>query len=67
VTTTAATKVTKSVAGSFGDLKVGQTVRAIGTTGSDGTVAATSISEGAGGFGAFRGFGSGPTSSQGTP
>lgn len=62
VTTTSATTVTKSVQGSFSDLKVGQTIRATGTTGSDGTIAATSINEGSGGFGAFRG-----RAAQGTP
>jgi hypothetical protein len=64
VTTTSSTTVTKSVQGSFSDLKVGQTVRAMGSTGSDGTVAATSINEGMGGFGAFGG---GRRTQQGTP
>ena len=63
VTTTPSTTVTKSVQGSLSDLKVGQNVRAMGTTGSDGTVAATSVSEGSGGFGLFGGGGRG----QGTP
>jgi hypothetical protein len=62
VTTTSSTTVTKSVLGSFSDLKVGQNVRAIGTTGSDGTVAATSVNEGSGGFGFFGG-----RRGQGTP
>lgn len=51
VTTTSSTTVMKSAQGSLSDLKVGQNVRATGTTGSDGTVAATSINEGSGGFG----------------
>jgi hypothetical protein len=55
VTTTSSTTVTKSVQGSFSDLKVGQNIRAVGTTGSDGSVAATSINEGSGGFGFFGG------------
>jgi hypothetical protein len=63
VTTTSSTTVTKSVQGSFSDLKVGQTVRATGATGSDGTVAATSINEGSGGFGFFGGG----RRAQGTP
>jgi hypothetical protein len=63
VTTTSSTTVTKSVQGSFGDLKVGQNIRASGTTGSDGTVAATTINEGSGGFGFFGGGRRG----QGTP
>lgn len=66
VTTTSSTTVTKNVPGSFSDLEVGQNVRAIGTTGSDGTVAATSISEGADGFAAFGGSRGGPPA-QGTP
>ena len=58
ITTTSSTKVTKSEPGSLSDLKVGQTIRATGTTASDGTVAATAINEGAGGgFGGFRGQG----------
>ncbi len=64
VTTTSSTTVTKSVQGSFSDLKVGQTVRAMGNTSSDGAVAATSINEGMGGFGAFGG---GRRTQQGTP
>jgi hypothetical protein len=63
VTTTPSTTVTKSVQGSFGDLKIGQNIRAVGTTGSDGTVAATTVNEGAGGFGFFGGGRRG----QGTP
>jgi len=63
VKTTSSTTVTKSVQGSFSDLKVGQNIRAVGTTGSDGTVAATSINEGTGGFGFFGGGRRG----QGTP
>ena len=63
VTTTSSTKVTKSVSGSISDLKVGDNIRAIGTTGSDGTVAAASVSEGNGGFGFFGGGRRG----QGTP
>jgi hypothetical protein len=63
VTTTPSTTVLKSVQGSFSDLKLGQKVRAIGTTGSDGSVAATSINEGSAGFG-FNGSG---RRAQGTP
>jgi hypothetical protein len=63
ITTTSSTKVTKSVQGSFSDLQVGQNIRAVGTTGSDGTVAATAINEGSGGFGFFGGGRRG----QGTP
>jgi hypothetical protein len=63
VTTTPSTTVTKSVQGSLTDLKVGQNVRAVGSTGADGSVAADSINEGTGGFGFFGGFRGG----QGTP
>ena len=45
ITTTPASKVTKSVAGAVGDLKAGETIIVQGTTGSDGTIAASSISE----------------------
>jgi hypothetical protein len=45
ITTTPASKVTKSVAGAVGDLKAGETITVQGTTGSDGTVAASSISQ----------------------
>jgi hypothetical protein len=64
VTTTSSTVVTKSVQGALSDLKVGQNIRAVGTTGSDGTVAATSINEGAGGGFGFFGRG---RRGQGTP
>ena len=63
ITTTSSTTVTKSVQGSFSDLAVGQNIRAVGTTGNDGTVAATDINEGSGGFGFFGGARRG----QGTP
>ncbi len=57
VKTSATTVVTKSVDSSVGALAVGQTIRAIGTTATDGSVSATSITEGnAGGFGGFGGF-----------
>ena len=45
VTTTPTSKVTKSVAGAVGDLKAGDTVTVQGAAGSDGTIAATSISQ----------------------
>jgi hypothetical protein len=63
VTTSSSTTVTKSAPGALSDLKVGQNVRAVGSTGTDGTVAATAINEGTGGFGFFGGGRRG----QGTP
>ncbi len=53
VTASSTTTVTKTKTGSLSDLAVGDEVSVMGATGSDGTVAATRISEGAlgGGFG----------------
>jgi len=51
VKTSASTAVTKNVASSVSALKVGDAVRAVGATASDGTVTATSITQGEGGFG----------------
>ncbi|HEY0260865.1 MAG TPA: DUF5666 domain-containing protein [Lacisediminihabitans sp.] len=53
VTTTSDTAVTKTEDGTVSDLAKGDTVAVRGTTGSDGTVAATTVTEGAltGGFG----------------
>ena len=45
VTTTPTSKVTKSVAGAVSDLKAGDTITVQGATGSDGTIAASSISQ----------------------
>jgi hypothetical protein len=58
VSTTAKTRVSKTTTSSVDELKKGETVTVIGATGSDGTVAATTISQGAGlrgGFGARPG------------
>jgi hypothetical protein len=52
VKTSASTTVTKSVAGSVSSLKIGDSVRVVGTT-SNGSVAATAITEGDSGFGGF--------------
>ena len=43
--------MTESVEGSLADLEVGDSVVAIGEDGEDGGIVATTISEGAGGFG----------------
>ena len=45
VTTTPTSKVTKWVAGAVGDLKAGDTITVPGAAGSDGTIAASSISQ----------------------
>ncbi len=45
VTTTPTSKVTKSAAGAVSDLKTGDTITVQGATGSDGTIAASSISQ----------------------
>ncbi len=45
VSTTPTSKVTKSVAGAVGDLKAGDTITVQGAAGSDGTIAAGSISQ----------------------
>ncbi len=56
VTTGGSTKVTESKTGKVSDLKPGQSVTVLGTKGSDGDVAATTVTQG-GGFGGFGGFG----------
>ena len=64
VTTSTDTMVTKTSASSVGALKKGETVTVIGATGSDGSVTATTISEGAGlrgGFGRAGGAGGSAT------
>jgi len=66
VTTSDKTRVSKTTTSSVGALKKGETVTVIGATGSDGTVAATSISQGAGlrgGFGARPGGAATPPAS----
>ena len=45
ISTTPTSKVTKSVAGAVGDLKAGDTITVQGAAGSDGTIAASSISQ----------------------
>ena len=45
VTTTPTSKVTKAIAGAVGDLKAGDTITVQGAAGSDGTIAASSISQ----------------------
>ena len=45
VTTTPTSKVTKSVAGAVGDLEAGDTITVQGPAASDGTIAASSISQ----------------------
>jgi Domain of unknown function (DUF5666) len=64
VKTSASTTVTKNVSSTSSALQVGQSVRVSGPTSSDGSVAATSISEGAGG--GFGGFGAGRTAPAGS-
>jgi hypothetical protein len=59
ITVSATTKITKEAAATLADLKVGQAVRVNGTTGSDGTITAVAINEGAAGFGG-PGFGGRP-------
>ena len=64
VTTSSDTKVTKTSASSVGAPKKGETVTVISATGSDGSVTATTISEGAGlrgGFGRAGGAGGSAT------
>ena len=66
VTTSGDTKVTKTEASSVSELKKGETITVIGQAGSDGSVTATTISEGAGlrgGFGGRPGSGATPPSS----
>jgi len=62
VTTTSSTTVTKRVPAALADLKVGQPVQIIGTTASNGVIAATAIREGGSGFGSRGGFGAVPAS-----
>lgn len=64
VTTSDTTKVTKTSASSVGALKKGETITVIGEAGSDGSVTAATISEGAGLRG---GFGPGGAGSNATP
>ncbi|MEO6943571.1 MAG: hypothetical protein ABI053_02550 [Lacisediminihabitans sp.] len=64
VTTSGDTKVTKTSASSVDALKKGETITVIGATGSDGSVTATTISEGAGLRG---GFGRGSAGGTATP
>ena len=45
VTTSSGSKVTKAAPGAVSDLKAGDTITVQGTTGSDGTIAATSITQ----------------------
>jgi hypothetical protein len=59
VTTTPSTTLTRTVSGTVADLKVGDTVTAVGTTEPNGTVSATRVTEGAGGNGGFGGGGPG--------
>lgn len=47
ITTTPNTKVSKTIKSTIGALKMGETITVIGATGSDGTVAARAISQGA--------------------
>jgi hypothetical protein len=62
VTTSDTTKVTKTSKSSVSALKAGQTITVIGATGSDGSVTATTISEGAAGLrGGFARGGAGGT------
>jgi hypothetical protein len=58
VTTGSSTKVTENKSGKVSDLKAGQSVTVVGTKGSDGTVKATTVTEG-GSSGGFGGFGGG--------
>lgn len=66
VTTSSTTRVSKTSTATLPDLKAGQSVTVVGTAGSNGDIAATSVSEGARGFGgrpggATGGAGSGST------
>ncbi|MHC5797170.1 hypothetical protein ACVXZ4_13540 [Lacisediminihabitans sp. FW035] len=65
VTIASSTRVTKTSSASVSDLKAGQTVTVIGATGSNGDIAATSVSEGARGFGGRLGGGAGSGSGSG--
>lgn len=64
VRTSASTTVTKNETATLNALQVGESVRVSGTTSSDGSVVATSISEGAGS--GFGGFGAGRSASAST-
>ena len=65
ITTSSDTKVTKTSASSVDALKKGETITVIGEAGSDGSVTATTISEGAGGL--RGGFGRGGAGGTATP
>jgi len=60
VTTSPDTTIDVNKAGSVSDLAPGDTVVVQGQTGSDGTIAATTIREGGFGPGGFGGAGGGP-------
>jgi hypothetical protein len=62
VTTGDSTTVTATSDADLSDLKKGDTVRVVGSTGDDGSVTATSISEGDTGFGGGGAPGGAPTS-----
>ncbi|WP_329134372.1 hypothetical protein OG552_18790 [Streptomyces sp. NBC_01476] len=69
VTTGGSTKVSETKEGKVSDLKAGQTVTVRGTAGSNGDIAATTVTQGsipAGGFGGFGGQGAGGTGAGGT-
>jgi hypothetical protein len=55
VTTSSSTTVTKRTRSNVGALHVGQSIVAVGSTASDGTVSATAITEGEAGLGGFSG------------
>ena len=59
VTTSGTTRVSKTSTTTLSALKAGQTVTVIGAAGSNGDIAATSVSEGARGFGGRPGGGAG--------
>jgi hypothetical protein len=59
VVVNSSTKITKTESGSLSDLKTGDTVVVIGSQSSDGSIAATAISEGRGFGGGFGRFGQG--------
>jgi hypothetical protein len=66
VTVTSSTKISKTEKGSLSDLKTGDNVVAVGSKSSDGSIAATTISEGRG-FGGFGRFGGGGNGAPGGP
>lgn len=63
VTVSGTTRVSKTTTTTLSALKAGQTVTVIGAAGSNGDIAATSVSEGA----SLRGFGGRPGGGTGTP